>query len=90
MSSYVGDNSTPTEQACGIIGEHFENYIVVCQNPELPNCIEIHTPNPVASVGLLAMAIDWSRKQNSLDDDTSYFYEWEETESEEDEGEALS
>ena len=53
----------PLEQAQGILGEHFKNYVVIVQDDESPSVFEMGYSCPYATTGLM---IEASKYHQSL------------------------
>ena len=77
---------SPLEQAQGILGEHYRNYIVIVQDDESPSVFEMGYSCPYATTGLM---IEGSKYHPSLLDAMNApeeVFEWiEEGESDEEE-----
>lgn len=76
------------EQATGILGEHFKNYIVIVQDDENPDFFDMVHSCPFATTGLLLEAQKYHHAQLNAIGNLEDSYEWieEEPEGEEDEG----
>ena len=46
-------------QVCGILGEHFRNYVVIASDDESPLVYDVRFSDPYAAKGLLESATDY-------------------------------
>ena len=46
-------------QVCGILGEHFRNYVVIASDDETPLAYDVRFSDPYAAKGLLESATDY-------------------------------
>ena len=72
-------NIDPLEQATGILGEHFKNYVVIVQDDETPEYFETRYSCPFATYGLM---VEGSRQHQmtmatgcSIEDVAKYIHE---------------
>jgi len=79
---------SPLEQASGILGEHFKNYVIIVQDDEVPSFFDCVHSDPFATTGLLLEATKYHHAQmdaiGSLEEDIEWVTEDEEEDEEED------
>jgi len=77
---------TPLEQAQGILGEHYRNYIVIVQDDESPSVFEMGYSCPYATTGLMIEASKYHQSLLDAMNAPEEVFEWiEEGESDEEE-----
>ena len=77
---------TPLEQAQGILGEHYRNYIVIVQDDESPSVFEMGYSCPYATTGLMIEASKYHQSLLDAMNAPEEGFEWiEEGESDEEE-----
>ena len=52
---------SPLEQALGILGEHYRNFVVVVQFDEHPSSYDLQYSDPYAAIGLLQQSFNTTR-----------------------------
>lgn len=73
-------------KVCGILGEHFRNYVVIASDDETPLAYEVRFSDPYAAKGLLESATEYHESfisggtDHELDD-----IEWETIDGEDEE-----
>ena len=79
---------TPLEQAQGILGEHYKNYIVIVQDDESPSLFDMAYSCPYATTGLMIEASKYHQSLLDAMNAPEEVFEWiEEGESDDDEDE---
>ena len=77
---------TPLEQAQGILGEHYRNYIVIVQDDESPSLFDMAYSSPYATKGLMLEASKYHQSLLDAMNAPEEVFEWiEEGESDEEE-----
>ena len=77
----------PLEQARGILGEHFRNYVIIVQDDENPHHFDAYYSEPYAAAGLLTEAKKvHEAHMDSLNDPTEWDWDWEEEDDDDDDG----
>ena len=77
---------TPLEQAQGILGEHYRNYIVIVQDDESPSLFDMAYSCPYATKGLMLEASKYHQSLLDAMNAPEEVFEWiEEGESDEEE-----
>lgn len=71
---------TPLEQARGILGEHFRNYVIIVQPEEDPSFFDMVNSDPYATTGLLIEAQRWHHAQMNAVGDMGFEWVTEENE----------
>ena len=79
------DAITPLEQATGILGEHFKNYVVIVQDADNPDLFDMVHSDPFSATGLLLESSKWHHAQMNAIGAPEDDFEWTEEEPEEDE-----
>lgn len=72
------------EQALGILGEHFNNYIVIAQSADNKGHFDMEVSCPYATTGLLTEASKWHIAKTQMGGYGQEAIEWVEEEEEED------
>lgn len=57
----------PIMKVKGILGEHYQNYIVICVHEDAPNTLQLRTDNKYAAIGLVNQAFE-VLKEITVDD----------------------
>lgn len=74
---------SPLEQAKGILGEHFQNYVIIVQPAEDPTFFDVVGSDPFATTGLLQSSVEYHKSYMDagiVDDDAIVWTEEEEEE----------
>ena len=75
---------TPLEQARGVLGEHFKNYVIIVQSEEDPSFFDMVNSDPYATTGLLLEAQKWHYAQMNAVGDMEIEWVTEEDDAEDD------
>ena len=72
------------EQAKGILGEHYKNYVVIAQDEDIPTFFDCHYSDPFATYGLILEASKYhSAQMNAIGQLEEVEWVWEDEEEDE-------
>jgi hypothetical protein len=72
----------PLDQATGILGEHFKNYVVIVQDADVNTFMDVVSSDPYATTGLLIEASKWHEAQMNALNAPADDWDWEEEDEE--------